>query len=195
MDCSWVAWWGSAVLVFRAGALAQEDYSKVEIKSTIVAGPIHMLEGLGGNIGVSAGPDGLLIVDDQFGAPTSSREIAAATTQALSQLCASGSPLHHLSERSGIYHMTAGGETNWHAFAEAILREVVCCKVMPSWAAAATNQRPLIARRVVAIRTDEYPTPARRPAYSVLSNARLAAVFGTRLPDWNIQLHSHFSEL
>ncbi|MBI3951244.1 MAG: MBL fold metallo-hydrolase [Acidobacteria bacterium] len=46
--------------------LAQQDFSKVEIKATRVAGNIYMLEGQGGNIGVSAGPDGILIVDDQF---------------------------------------------------------------------------------------------------------------------------------
>src|SRR6266702_8147559 len=45
---------------------AQQDFSKVEIKSTHVAGNIYMLEGSGGNIGVSVGPDGILIVDDQF---------------------------------------------------------------------------------------------------------------------------------
>ncbi|MET0625176.1 MAG: MBL fold metallo-hydrolase [Pyrinomonadaceae bacterium] len=44
----------------------QMDFSKVEIKTTKVAGSVHMLEGAGGNIGVSAGPDGVLIVDDQF---------------------------------------------------------------------------------------------------------------------------------
>src|SRR5215470_17149325 len=42
------------------------DFSKVEIKTTLVAGNIYMLQGEGGNIGVSAGPDGLLIVDDEF---------------------------------------------------------------------------------------------------------------------------------
>jgi glyoxylase-like metal-dependent hydrolase (beta-lactamase superfamily II) len=47
-------------------ALAQQDFSKVEIKTIHVAGNIYMLEGSGGNIGVSAGPDGLLIMDDQF---------------------------------------------------------------------------------------------------------------------------------
>jgi glyoxylase-like metal-dependent hydrolase (beta-lactamase superfamily II) len=47
-------------------AFAQQDYSKVEIKDHKVAGNIHMLEGAGGNIGVSVGPDGILIVDDQF---------------------------------------------------------------------------------------------------------------------------------
>jgi cyclase len=48
-------------------AAAQErDFSKVEIKATPVAGKVYMLEGAGGNIGVSVGSDGLLIVDDQF---------------------------------------------------------------------------------------------------------------------------------
>jgi glyoxylase-like metal-dependent hydrolase (beta-lactamase superfamily II) len=44
----------------------QPDFAKVEIKTTKVAGSVYMLEGSGGNIGVSAGPDGVLIVDDQF---------------------------------------------------------------------------------------------------------------------------------
>lgn len=48
-------------------ALAQgDDYSKVEVKSTKVGGTVWMLEGAGGNIGVSAGPDGILLIDDQF---------------------------------------------------------------------------------------------------------------------------------
>ncbi|MCI0743893.1 MAG: MBL fold metallo-hydrolase [Verrucomicrobia subdivision 3 bacterium] len=56
----------AAVLLASVSLLAQQDFSKVEIKSTHVAGNIHMLEGAGGNIGVSTGPDGILIVDDQF---------------------------------------------------------------------------------------------------------------------------------
>lgn len=47
-------------------AWAQRDYARIKIKTTHVAGNIYMLEGAGGNIGVSAGPDGILIVDDQF---------------------------------------------------------------------------------------------------------------------------------
>jgi cyclase len=65
------AWRGialSGLLLVPAGvALAQfSDLSKVEIKVHKVAGNVYMLEGAGGNIGVSAGPDGILIVDDQF---------------------------------------------------------------------------------------------------------------------------------
>jgi len=53
-------------LLFAVSAHAQTDFSKVEIKATKVAGNVYMLEGAGGNIGVSVGDDGLLIVDDQF---------------------------------------------------------------------------------------------------------------------------------
>jgi cyclase len=55
------------LLVFAAVAQAQQpDYSKVQIKATKFPGNVYMLEGAGGNIGVSVGDDGLLIVDDQF---------------------------------------------------------------------------------------------------------------------------------
>ncbi len=54
------------VLLFAVSAHAQTDFSKVEIKATKVAGNVYMLQGSGGNIGVSVGDDGLLIVDDQF---------------------------------------------------------------------------------------------------------------------------------
>lgn len=56
----------TVVLLFAVSAHAQTDFSKVEIKATKVAGNVYMLQGSGGNIGVSVGDDGLLIVDDQF---------------------------------------------------------------------------------------------------------------------------------
>jgi len=54
------------LLAFPVLAIAQDDYSKVEIKATKVSGNVYMLEGSGGNIGVSIGVDGILIVDDEF---------------------------------------------------------------------------------------------------------------------------------
>jgi cyclase len=54
------------LLLFAISVTAQTDFSKVEIKVTKVAGNVYMLEGAGGNIGVSVGDDGILIVDDQF---------------------------------------------------------------------------------------------------------------------------------
>jgi len=49
-----------------ASAQPRQDFSKVEIKEIPIAGNVYLLEGSGGNIGVSAGPDGLLTVDDEF---------------------------------------------------------------------------------------------------------------------------------
>ncbi len=60
-------------------AAAQQDFSKVEIKATKVAGNVYMLQGSGGNIGVSVGKDGILIVDDQF-APLADKIKAALKT-------------------------------------------------------------------------------------------------------------------
>jgi cyclase len=65
-----------ALAGMRASA---QDFSKVEIKTTKVAGNVYMLEGSGGNIGVSVGPDGILIVDDQF-APLADKIKAALKT-------------------------------------------------------------------------------------------------------------------
>lgn len=138
------------------------------------------------------------IVRDQVGAPTWSREIAKATTKILSQIwgtsCDTPGAAVSLADVSGIYHMTAAGQTTWFDFATAILEEARTIDPGTPWFAAATNNRPLIARGVVPILASEYPTPARRPAYSVLSNESLARTFSVRLPDWRTQLHSVFSD-
>lgn len=63
--------------IFAASsAAAQQDFSDVRIKATRVAGHIHLLEGRGGNLGVSIGADGVLLVDDQY-APLAERILAA----------------------------------------------------------------------------------------------------------------------
>jgi cyclase len=60
----WVC--GLALLLAGSAARAQQDFSQVQIKVTKVAGTVYLLEGAGGNIGVSVGEDGIVIVDDQF---------------------------------------------------------------------------------------------------------------------------------
>ncbi|HEY2951350.1 MAG TPA: hypothetical protein VGK40_02140 [Verrucomicrobiae bacterium] len=57
---------GAILVSFAVRALAQQDFSGVEVKAIPVAENIYMLTGAGGNIGVSVGPEGILIVDDQF---------------------------------------------------------------------------------------------------------------------------------
>src|SRR3954469_20335286 len=66
-----------STLLVASAALAQDrDFSKVEIKVQKVAGTVYMLTGAGGNIGVSAGDDGIVVVDDQF-APLAPKIIEA----------------------------------------------------------------------------------------------------------------------
>ena len=136
----------------------------------------------------------LRIVQDQVGAPTWSRVIAEATVTILSQIYGLDDANRFFSRVSGTYHMTAGGQTSWYGFGEAILEESRDRVLGAPWFAAATGRRPLITKRVVPIATSEYPTAARRPPYSVLSNALLEHTFGVHLPDWRAQLHSLFQE-
>jgi dTDP-4-dehydrorhamnose reductase len=143
---------------------------------------------------LAAEKEELRIVRDQAGAPTSSRDIAAATARALSQICSITKGASFGSATKGIYHMTAAGETTWYDFAERILELASSRSRSADWLRAATGDRPLIVRKIVPIATSDFPTPARRPAYSVLANRRLKHSFGISLPHWEMQLRSVFSD-
>jgi dTDP-4-dehydrorhamnose reductase len=112
----------------------------------------------------------LRVVGDQVGCPTWSRMIAETTALALRQVRTSADAR----AVSGTYHLCASGQTSWHGFAQAII------DLMP----ADTRK----CREVEAITSAEYPTPTKRPAYSVMSAAKLERVFGLRLPDWHDSL-------
>jgi dTDP-4-dehydrorhamnose reductase len=118
--------------------------------------------------------DVLRVVDDQVGAPTWSRMIADAVAVVLGRLAALGRGFAGEGGPWGTYHLSAGGETTWHGFAEAILSS------LPGLAAPAP--------RIVPVSTAEYGAAAVRPRYSVLDCRRAAATFGVRLPDWREQL-------
>lgn len=137
----------------------------------------------------------LRVVSDQIGAPTWSREIAAATVRILQQIAGKGiADPAWLSNLSGIYHMTARGATPWSDFARSILEESHSISSKPVWFLAATEGHPLVARRVIPIPSADYPTPALRPANSVLCNSKLERTFHVQLPDWRAQLHAVFCE-
>lgn len=122
----------------------------------------------------------LRVVDDQVGAPTWSRVVAEAVALALAGARRDGSFTLPASA-CGIHHLTAAGQVSWHGFASAILSQVPA-------------RSEYACRTVVAVSSAEYPTPARRPAYSVLDNARVGEVFGIRLPHWESQLAMFFGE-
>lgn len=116
------------------------------------------------------------VVNDQIGAPTWSRLIAETTALLIAQ--AREGKRFVPGGREGVYHLTCGGQTSWHDFAQAIRDQAIGTGLLPETCA-----------RLEPIPSHEYPTPARRPAYSVLGNDKLATHYGLRLPDWHEALN------
>jgi dTDP-4-dehydrorhamnose reductase len=133
------------------------------------------------------------IVNDQFGAPTSSSAVAAATVAALEKVFPLNSGSRSNIELAGTYHVTARGQTTWYEFARAIIDAAKKSNPRPEWLESATQGQPLKVRTILPISTADYPTPARRPAYSVLSNDQLKAKLGIELPHWKAQLDEIFT--
>jgi dTDP-4-dehydrorhamnose reductase len=135
----------------------------------------------------------LKMVCDQIGSPTWNREIASRTTDVLRQLTRRTDGSDIFGGASGVYNMATSGEASWSVFASAILEEASESRPDKKWFQCATQNLPLSACRIVPITTAEFPTPARRPANSVLSNARLANTFQLQMPHWRTQLHDFFA--
>lgn len=119
----------------------------------------------------------LRVVNDQTGAPTWSRTIARTTVALLAQKRDAG-----VAAPSGTYHLASAGSTTWYEFARAIL-------------AGDPSREEQTCRRLVPIPSAEYPTPARRPAYSVLDTTKLRQSFGITVPDWREELDQVLTEL
>jgi dTDP-4-dehydrorhamnose reductase len=126
----------------------------------------------------------LRMVGDQNGAPTWARTIAEATAQAAAdsvrRRTSPGRPC------SGVFHLTAAGQTSWAGFAEQILEDYE--SLASGSADTGEFGSPLTARRVIPITTEQFGAPALRPHNSVLSNAKLRSTFGLNLPGWRVQL-------
>ncbi len=117
---------------------------------------------------LAAERDELKVVGDQIGAPTTTRALTDASLKLVQYFILNNG---FSEEVHGVYHMTCSGETSWCGFARAIV--------------AASEYSDT---RVLDIPTSDYPTAAKRPAYTVLSNKKLFDTFGIRLPDWEIAL-------
>ncbi len=115
----------------------------------------------------------LRIVADQVGTPTYTRDLARALFNLLDL------PQNPVgAEPFGIYHVSGAGEASWYEFAKAIL-------------ACLASTEEVKARRVFPISTEEYPLPARRPAYSVFSKAKYRRATGAEIPDWRASLKDY----
>lgn len=122
-------------------------------------------------------PQPIRIVGDQVGAPTWARAIAEGTAQALAaaRTLGAGNMREGMEKVHGLYHMGSAGSTSWFEFAQVIAD-----------ARAALGLGP--ATDIERITSEEYPTPARRPANSRLASDKLARWSGVVLPDWRQQL-------
>jgi dTDP-4-dehydrorhamnose reductase len=116
----------------------------------------------------------LRVVADQIGSPTSAADIAAAIGAVVQRLDAGNSSW-------GTYHFAGGGAVSWHGFAEAIFELAEPWRGPPP--------------RIEAITTADYPTPARRPANSVLDCSRIGEVFGIVPRPWRQALAEVIGEL
>jgi dTDP-4-dehydrorhamnose reductase len=117
--------------------------------------------------------DSISVVDDQIGAPTSSIEIANATSRITTGILSGR--FGNANEWAGIYNMTCAGQVSWCGFARAVF---------------ARAPRLLMEKTptVKAIPSSQFPTPARRPLNSALSNEKLASRFGVQLASWETAL-------
>lgn len=120
---------------------------------------------------LAAEKDELRVVSDQIGSPTFTEDLA----RAIFQLIGKGDK----SLPFGVYHFSNQGACSWFKFARAILFE------------ASSLEIPIRAQQVIPITTDQYPMPARRPAYSVLSSEKFWRVTGLKVPSWQDGLHRY----
>lgn len=122
---------------------------------------------------LAAERDQLGVVDDQVGAPTPARWIADATAQVA----------HAHPDLDGVYHLAPAGQASWFGYCSALLEGAV--------AAGLLGKLPDLRRLTSA----DYPTPARRPAYSCLDSTRLRADTGLSLPDWRVGVEQLLADL
>ena len=115
------------------------------------------------------------IVADQIGAPTSSACIADAVVKLINGW--NPDQINH----TGVYHLTNLSNTSWHGFSTEIINQYQQIALIQDWPA-------LKVAEIAAITTYDYPTPAARPANSVLNNKKLFDTFGIKLPTWQLGL-------
>ena len=124
----------------------------------------------------------LRVVADQVGSPTYTGDLAEAIFNLLS-LVEAPHPSPLTPHRSfGLYHFADEGHCSWYEFAEEII------------ALARKYGEPVVTQRIVPITTGEYPLPAKRPAYSVLSKEKYIQATGASVPDWRQSLGKYFLE-
>ena len=110
------------------------------------------------------------VVNDQFGSPTYAADLAKVILDDI-KYCIIHPPVR------GIYHYSNEGNISWYEFAVTIQQLAhLQCNVHPTT-------------------TDQYPTPAKRPVYTVMDKQKIQSVFGVQLKDWQVSLKECINKL
>lgn len=156
--------------IYGKSKLLGENYVREQISEYFIV-RTSWLYGYNGNnfvktmIKLGHEKDEIKVVNDQRGNPTNANDLA-----------------HHilkiaLSDEYGIYHCTGTGECSWFEFSKEIMRLAsLSCKILPCT-------------------TDEFPRPAKRPAFSSLNNLMLKTTFGDEMREWKIALKEYISKI
>jgi len=126
--------------------------------------------------------DKLTVINDQIGAPTGADLLADVTAHAIRQLSQAPANAEAL---AGIYHLVAGGETNWFAYAKHVLAQAQ--RVQPAI--------QIKAKQVDPVPTSAFPTPATRPHNSRLNTTKIQTTFGLTLPPWQAGVNRMLAEI
>lgn len=172
--------------VYGRTKLAGEDALRASGARHLILRTAWVYAGRGHNfvrtmLRLAAERDALRVVDDQIGAPTPASLLASMTATALREWLDRG--VSRDEGMDGVYHLVSRGRCTWFEFANAIFT--------------GAKARGLITRepQVEPIATAEFPTGARRPAFSVLDCERFEAAFGLQLPPWEAGLADVLDEL
>lgn len=174
--------------VYGASKLAGELLVSRACKEHIILRTAWVYGASGGNfvktmLRLGADRENLTIVSDQWGGPTSAVGIAGAIATMIGVVTDRDAGSEDLSHLWGTYNFSGEPHVNWAQFAQAIFSEAVSLGLISS--------EPVIA----SITTEQYPTPAKRPFNSRLSNQKIADVFGLQPDDWRASLKDMLVEL
>lgn len=112
--------------------------------------------------------DEINVVSDQYGSPTWARDLANVILHIVSEI-SSGN------DKPGIYHFSNEGQLSWYDFANEIMKMgQINCKINP-------------------IKTDQFPTNAKRPAYGVLDKSKIKSFLNAEIPRWDYSLRNYFN--
>ena len=171
----------SPIGVYGCSKCEGEDHVRKILKEHVII-RTSWLYGVHGNnfvktiLKLARDRDEIRVVGDQYGCPTWTGELAQVIVQLINQIS---------KDRDGVqwgtYHCCGQGKTTWYEFASKIVEE-------------GRKREAIKVKKIIPITTEEYPTPAKRPSWSVLGCDKIINTFGVELNEWGYGLRNMLDE-